>query len=68
MTCALVVVCYFAGAIFGSLDVVHIRSLIREQYLKGAVVPDWCSLMDADEMEEKSILTKVASFVKMETN
>lgn len=61
-------VAWLGGAIFGSLDVVHIRSLIREQYLKGAVVPDWCSLMDADEMEEKSILTKVASFVKVETN
>lgn len=56
------------GAIFGSLEIVHIRSVGREQYLKGGVIPDWCSLLEAEEAEERNILTKVASIVKIESS
>lgn len=63
-----VTVCAVLGAIFGSLEIVHIRSVGREQYLKGGVIPDWCSLLEAEEAEERSILTKVASIVKIETS
>jgi actin-related protein 10 len=59
---------WLGGAIFGSLEIVHIRSVGREQYLKGCSIPDWCSLLEAEEAEERSILTKVASVVKIEAS
>ena len=42
-----------SGAIFGALEVLASRSLSRETYTKTGIVPDWSSLNEADEQDEK---------------
>jgi len=31
-----------SGAMFASLEILGARSLLRDQYLKGVPIPDWC--------------------------
>ena len=38
-----------AGAMFASLEIIGSRSLLRDQYLKGVPLPDWCVLSGPDD-------------------
>ncbi|XP_050703035.1 actin-related protein 10-like [Eriocheir sinensis] len=48
-------VAWLGGAILGATEAVMLRSLPREQYLAGDVLPDWCNLTfnTRDDRDEK---------------
>ncbi|KAI0212711.1 Actin-related protein 10 [Lamellibrachia satsuma] len=47
-------VAWLGGAIFGALEVLPSRSVTREMYHTDPVLPDWCSLHETEELDEKA--------------
>lgn len=45
---------YVAGAMFASLEIVGARSLLRDQYLKGVPLSDWCVISGSDETTDST--------------
>ena len=37
----------------GALEILASRSVTRDAYNKDAVIPDWCSLYESEERDEK---------------
>lgn len=50
-----------SGAIFGALEVLGNRSVSRESYQQTAVIPDWASLLESEEREEKPAVAYTAT-------
>ena len=50
------VCCCCSGAILASLEVLGSRSITLKQYNEQPVLPDWCSLYEPEEKEDKTLL------------
>ena len=47
-----------SGAVFGALEVLASRSVTQEMYRADPVLPDWCTLHETEELDEKASLHK----------
>lgn len=47
----------FVGAILGALEILGSRSVTRDAYNKDQSLPDWCSLSEHDEKDDKLTTT-----------
>ena len=47
---------WLSGAILGDLGILPNRSVSRENYQQNGLIPDWSTIQDAEELDEKSQL------------